>query len=39
MGMSHVAVCAHVVMNAKHDCGEGDNEIVAVRSLLPVFAW
>ena len=27
--MSHVAVCAHVVMNAEHDCGEGDKECVA----------
>ena len=26
--MSHVAACAHVVMNAEHDRGVGDSESV-----------
>ena len=26
--MSHVAGCAHVVMNAEYDCGGGDQECV-----------
>ena len=28
IGMSHVAMCAHVVMNEEHDCGGGDKECV-----------
>ena len=28
IGMSHVGVCAHVVMNAEHDCEGGDKECV-----------